>query len=265
MNVAETFGHIYPHARRRNRLGYMRREPRETEPHARNLLGWRYSTERTVRSRKWPISRQKVCPSLAATKDGQGGESAQAHHLHFTTASVTWAVAVERLGAWVPSVLFTFWLNCRVRAFFVSHRPLERAASSGTRSLLSAGPHLTRSRSFPRGARKHIVRRYLMYETYRISLAHAPARSQVRADGRAAIPRDGVSRRDPVVPTQRKADIRQHGRSGRSHEVAPEREQGASRDADSLIVWAFVALAVALLLYAAHLEYVDVLLGSVTG
>lgn len=42
----------------------------------------------------------KECPSLAATKDGQGGESAQAHHLHFTTASVTWAVAVERLGAW---------------------------------------------------------------------------------------------------------------------------------------------------------------------
>jgi len=30
-------------------------------------------------------------------------------------------------------------------------------------------------------------------------------------------------------------------------------------------LWVLVALAVALLLFAAHLEYVDVLLGSVTG
>lgn len=30
-------------------------------------------------------------------------------------------------------------------------------------------------------------------------------------------------------------------------------------------LWALVALAVAMLLFCAHLEYVDVLLGSVTG
>lgn len=99
-----------------------------------------------------------------------------------------------------------------------------------------------------------------------VALVNASTRGQVRADGPATVSRNGVSRRDSKLSAQRKADIRQHGRSKRAHAVAAECVQGSEGNAEnSLILWALVALAVAMLLFAAHLEYVDVLLGSVTG
>ena len=71
-------------------------------------------------ARQWPQS----TTGKAVNRDGDTASILSRERHVGSCGRATWGV-----GFYLPG-LVTLWLNCHVRAYFIAHRPLERAASS---------------------------------------------------------------------------------------------------------------------------------------